>query len=436
MTPVGGPGDAGRFPDDAGDLRDGARQTTGRADGPSEGAAGRRRALALLAVGLVLCMAPWFSAAAVIPALREVWQLSGGQAAWLTIAVQLGFVGGALVSATFNLPDLVPPRHLIVAGAAGAALANGLLLTAGGPGWAIPLRFLVGFCLAYIYPTALKLISTWFVRGRGMALGVLVGAMTVGTAAPHLVNALGGLDWRVVIVVTSLSTFAGGVLVWSTVREGPYAFPRAVFDIHQAGHVLRNRGVRLASLGYFGHMWELFAMWAWFLAFFSDELRVVGKESGTTAALATFAVIAIGGVGCWAGGVLGDRWGRTQTTILMMSASGVCAVLIGLLYGRSPWLVLGLGLVWGITVVGDSAQFSAMVTEVGEPAYVGTALTLQLAVGFVLTVVTIRLVPILEASLGWHWTFAFLAPGPVLGVLAMARLHSLPEARRIAGGRG
>ena len=434
MTPAGG------------SYRSGAAAAAAQYDGPDTltasrecadaDADGRSRALALLSVALVLCMAPWFSAAAVIPALRGVWQLSNGQAAWLTIAVQLGFVGGAVVSAAFNLPDLVAPRHLIVGGAGGAALANVLLLSVGGPGWAIPLRFLVGFCLAYVYPTALKLVSTWFVRGRGMALGVLVGAMTVGTAAPHLVNALGGLDWQVVIIVTSLSTLAGGVLVWTSVREGPFAFPRAVFDLGQAGQVVRNRGVRLASLGYFGHMWELFAMWAWFLTFFSDELRVAGRASGTAAAFATFAVIAIGGVGCWAGGLLGDRWGRTQTTILMMSASGVCAVLIGLLYGRSPWLVLGLGLVWGITVVGDSAQFSAVVTEVGEPAYIGTALTLQLAVGFVLTVVTIRLVPLLQAGVGWRWAFAFLAPGPVLGVLAMARLHSLPEARRIAGGRG
>jgi len=403
---------------------------------PSEHAAGRWRALALLAVAVVLSMTTWFSASAVVPQLRAEWGLSDGAAAWLTIAVQLGFVCGALVSSLLNLSDVVPPRHVILGGSIGAAGVNGLLLVAGGAAAGVPLRFATGFFLAGVYPPALKLMATWFRKGRGNALGILVGAIIVGQAMPHLVNGLGGLDWRVVIYATSALTLAGGLIAEVAVREGPFPFPRATFDPGQAGRVFANRGVRLASFGYFGHMWELFAMYAWFLVFFSDGLVARGAPIGSVAAYATFAVIGVGGLGCWVGGILGDRWGRTKTTALMMAASGSCCVLVGLLFGGPAWLVLLVGLVWGFAVVADSAQFSTMVTELADQAYVGTALTLQLALGFTLTVATIWLIPVLEDAFGWRWAFAFLAPGPALGVVAMLRLKSSPEAARIAGGRG
>jgi MFS family permease len=393
-------------------------------------------ALVLLAATLVLSMTCWFSASAVVPQLRVEWALSDSAAAWLTIAVQLGFVCGALVSSLLNLPDVVSPRHVILGGSIGAAAANGLLEAAGGGALGIPLRFGTGFFLAGVYPPALKLMSTWFREGRGIALGILVGAIVVGQAMPHLVNGLGGLDWRLVIYVTSGLTLVGGLIAEFAVREGPFPFPRATFDPRQAGRVLANRGVLLASFGYFGHMWELFAMYAWFLVFFSDALVVRGASAGPAAAYATFAVISVGGLGCWVGGIMGDRWGRTRTTALMMAVSGSCCVLIGLLFSSPTWLMLLVSLVWGFAVVADSAQFSVMVTELADQAYVGTALTLQLALGFILTVVTIWLIPLLKGAFGWRWAFAFLAPGPALGVLAMLWLKSLPESARIAGGAG
>ena len=224
-------------------------------------APGRGRALATLAAALVLAMTTWFSASAVVPQLRAEWALSDTSAAWLTIAVQLGFVAGALVSSVFNVADVVAPRVVVLAGALGAAGANVLLAAVSGPGAAIPLRFVTGFFLAGVYPPALKLMATWFRRGRGTALGVLVGALTLGSAVPHLVNGLGGLEWQTVVYATSALTLAGGLLALA-VRDGPYPFPEAIFDPRQAGRVFANRGVRLASLGYFGHMWELYAMWA------------------------------------------------------------------------------------------------------------------------------------------------------------------------------
>lgn len=399
----------------------------------SEEDSGRWRALSILAVALVMSMTTWFSASAVIPQLREEWGLGDAAASWLTIAVQLGFVAGALVSSAFSVADVFSPRRVILAGAAGAAVANVVIGAVDGPGAAIPLRFMTGFFLAGVYPPALKLMATWFIRGRGSALGILVGALTVGTAMPHLVNGLGGLEWKLVIYVTSLLTLAGGLLVIASVREGPYRFPQAVFDPRQIRLVFLNRGVRLASLGYFGHMWELYAMWAWFVVFIAGSLGAGDGES-TAAPYITFAVIGIGGLGCWIGGILGDRWGRTKTTALMMIASGACSILIGLVYGGPTWIVVAIALVWGFAVVADSAQFSTIVTELADQAYVGTALTLQLAVGFTLTVVTIWLMPVLERALTWQWAFAFLAPGPALGTLAMLRLRSRAEATGIAGG--
>jgi MFS family permease len=379
--------------------------------------------LGQLSLALVLAMSTWFSASAVVPQLREEWALSSGAAAWLTIAVQLGFVTGAVASSLLNLSDLMSPRIIIFGGALGAAAANAGLLLADGPASALPFRALTGFFLAGVYPPAMKLMATWFQRGRGLALGVLTCAITVGSAIPHLVNGLGGLDWRVTVVATSVLTVIGAAVGWMA-HEGPFPFPRAVFDPRQAGQVLSNRGVRLASLGYFGHMWELYAMWAWFAVFFAEVTRTGGAPSSATA-YATFVVIGIGGLGCVVGGILGDAWGRERTTSFMMLVSGTCALLIGLLFDAPAWLVLVVAVVWGFAVVGDSAQFSTMVTEHADQAYVGTALTLQLALGFTLSVATLWLIPVLVDALSWRWAFAFLAPGPALGVLAMRRLEML-----------
>ena len=396
----------------------------------------RWRALTLTSIVLVLSVSTWFSASAIIPQLRELWTLDATASAWLTIAVQIGFVVGALISSLFNLADIMAPRHIILGGAVGAAIANLLLSVAGGPAMGIPLRFATGFFIAGIYPPAFKLMSTWFREERGLALGILAGALGAGNGTPHLVNALGGLEWQVVIYATSGMTFLGGLIAEFTIRQGPYPFPVAIFDPHQIKLAFSNRGVRLATLGYVGHMWELFAMAAWFVVFFADALRIRGLSVGTTAAFVTFSVFFCGAFGCWLGGVMADRWGRTRTTILMMAISGSCALLIGLFFGSSPWIILVISLIWGFTIVADSAQFSTMVTELADQAYVGTALTLQLAAGFAITVAAIWLIPLLENAIGWRWAFAFLVPGPAVGILAMLRLKSLPEASQIAGGKG
>jgi len=396
----------------------------------------RWRMLIYLSITLVFSVSTWFSATAVIPQLRDLWALSANTSAWMTIAVQLGFVIGAVISSLFNIADLISSRYVIMTGSIGAALANFLLLFVDGPGWGIPLRFATGFFIAGVYPPAFKLISTWFRESRGLALGILAGALVTGSGMPHLINGLGGLDWRTAISVTSLQALAGGLIAVLLVREGPYPFPKAVADLRQIGLALSNRGVRLATLGYVGHMWELFAMSAWILLFFVEAFKFHGITLVAAAPIAVFLVHFFGGIGSWFGGLLADRWGRTNTTILMMVISGTCAVLIGLVHQSNLLLTLLISLIWGISIVGDSAQFSTMVTETADQSYVGTALTVQLAAGFAVTVVTIWLLPFLQAWFSWRWAFALLATGPLVGIWAMMRLKSLPEAAKIGGGKG
>lgn len=394
-----------------------------------------RRALTLMTVVLIFGMSTWFSATAIIPQLSKVWDLTATTKAWLTISVQLGFVAGALLSATLNLADRYHPRIIIFLGGMGAAVANILLVIADGPQLGIAFRFITGFFMAGVYPPAFKLISTWFLHKRGVALGILVGAIIAGNAMPHLVNGFGGVDWRNVIYVTSLLSALGGIVALA-VREGPYPFVRAKFDPRQIGAVFSNRGVRLATFGYFGHMWELVAMYAWFLVFFSDHLGAKGATPLPLAAFVTFAVMALGFPGSWVAGLISDRWGRTSVAMVMLAISGLCAIAIGFFFSAPTWVVVLIGLVWGFSIVADSAQFSVMVTELGDQAYIGTALTTQLALGFTISITTIWLIPFVENLVGWRWTFAILAFGPFAGIAAMLRLRSLPESSRLAGGLG
>jgi len=398
---------------------------------------GRWSALTGLASVLFFTMAPWFSAAAILPQLRELWTLTDVASAWLTLAVQLGFVLGAVLSAVFNLADRVTPQRLILVGGLFAAASNLGLLLASGLISATLLRALTGAALALVYPSALKAMSAWFVTGRGLALGVMVGGLTLGSALPHLINGFGGADWHVVIVTTSVLAALGG-LVAARVGEGPYHFPAAVFQPAQAWRMLSGRGMRLATLGYLGHMWELYAMWAWFAAFFSQVLAGRADHGHHEAAFATFAVVGIGALGCALGGFLGDRWGRTRLVTLALGCSGGCALVLAglLLLGAPPIILLAVSLIWGFWIIADSAQFSAMTSEISDSAYVGTALTAQLGLGYTLTAVSIALVPILVRVSGWPATFAVLALGPVVGILAIRLLSRLPEAARIAGGRG
>ena len=397
--------------------------------------AARWRVLGLVCIGIVLSMTTWFSATAIMPDLIRIWRLSPSQASWLTNAVQIGFVVGALGSSIVSLPDLVSLRRLMAVSALLAALANLGLLWVPSVALLLLARFITGIALAGIYPPALKLISTWFKQGRGLALGALIAALTLGSASPHLIRVMTDhIAWQAVVVAASVATATGAIILLLVAKDGPFPFSKATFDPRQIAAVLRNRPLALANLGYFGHMWELYAMWGWFLAYVGAALPHLGGSGPKTASLLTFIVVAAGVVGSVTGGLLADRIGRTATATLMMAVSATCALTIGFAFDGPFWLFMLIAVVWGITIIGDSAQFSAMATELSDPRYVGTALALQLGLGFIVTVVSIRLTPILADAIGWRWSLLLLVPGPLIGMVAMLLLRREPASRQIAAG--
>ncbi|RCK47048.1 MFS transporter [Thalassospira profundimaris] len=392
--------------------------------------------VSLITVCQLLALSLWFSATAVLPQLRAEFHLGAVQSSLFTSSVVMGFILGTLASAFLGLADRLDPRRFFALSALVAGGANILILAVPVDGIAVMfLRLLTGICMAGIYPIGMKMVATWARGDTGFLVGLLVGALTLGSALPHLFSVALPLDWRLVMVAASGSAWlaALGVLF---VKLGGAVGRSPRFDPGAVRHIIANKALRHAGYGYFGHMWELYAMWGWTGLFLFRTYQARGVDDASLwAALTTFAIIGIGALGSLLGGIWADCWGRTTITISAMSISGLCALFTGALAAAPLPVLVIVCLIWGISVIADSAQFSSCVIELAEPDHVGTALTLQNAVGFFIALVSIHLVPVVADAFGWWVSFAMLAVGPVMGVMAMARLRAMPDARKLARGR-
>lgn len=391
---------------------------------------GAPRQLAVLALAMVLGMTPWFSATVAAPGMRAEWNTTPSVSAWLTIAVQLGFVLGTFVSAVLLLSDRFSARRLASASSCLVTIATAALAWRHtGPATAIALCGLTGAALAGVYPPGIKIAAGWWRSGRGTAIGILVGALTIGSAMPNLLRALSPTErWRTVILAAAACALVSASLFGLAVRDGPFQAASAPFNPRALSTVVRNRWVALATAGYLGHMWELYAMWSSIGAFWAFVMAPRALAPALAPVFA-FITIASGAIGCVVAGVAADRVGRPIVTIVAMAISATCALAIGFLTTAPLVVVTVVAVVWGISIVADSAQFSAAITELAPSQYVGTAITLQTCLGFLLTIITIRLVPVWVHLWGWELAYVPLAIGPVAGILAMwplwrARSHA------------
>jgi MFS family permease len=392
------------------------------------------KALWLISLAELFALSIWFSASAILPELKETWNLSSFSSAWVTSAVQVGFIVGALISSFLGLADRYNSRKVFVIAALIGGTLNGLLIFVTQAWIGFLVRFLTGITLAGVYPTAVKLISNRYPKQRGMAIGILIAALTLGSAFPHLVVAvLADIKWQAVILTSSMLALIAAFIMYKLVPDKEATTRRSQVSLNLLGKVVGNRKVMLANYGYFGHMWELYAMWTWLPAFLAACFRFYEVNQAIWySALWSFLIIGVSGaLGCILGGFLGDRLGKPRLTIWAMATSASCAILIGLTMQVSLWITLLIAIIWGVSIIADSAQFSALVSDYAAEEYTGTALTFQMAIGFLVTVVSINILPIIQTYIGWQWIFILLSIGPLVGVASMLKLKKLEMGEKL-----
>ncbi|WP_245712445.1 MFS transporter [Anaerobacillus alkalilacustris] len=383
-------------------------------------------ALWWISLAQLFALSLWFSASVIIHDLRLAWGLSTFSEAFITSSVPIGFIVGALFSSYFGLADRFNAKKIFAFSALLGAIINALILLSTTAWVGIVLRFITGVTLAGVYPIAVKILTQWFPKNRGLAIGILIAALTIGSALPHfIVVFFSGFHWHFIIISSSSLAMLASIIMCWIVRDAPNTMNKTAFSFTLLKKVIQNRPVMLVNYGYFGHMWELYAMWTWLPAFMTASFMTFSPEiKPWFSALASFICIGIAGaIGCILGGYVADRICRARLTIISMGISGLCAVLIGFTFGRAIWLTMVVAVIWGVFVIADSAQFSAAVSDFAEIEYVGTALTFQMCIGFMITIITIQLFPLLQSYIGWELVFLFLAVGPLFGILSMLKFR-------------